>query len=387
MTLNLLSRSATHNVRQQIATRMIFFLAGLGMSAWAPLIPFVKSRIGIDEGSLGLLLFCIGAGSMLIMPFTGFLIGKLGCRKIILSAGFLLCVDLPLLTLIDAPLLMGAALLMFGAINGIMDVAMNSQAIIVERESGQSKMSGFHGFYSIGSISGAGSVSVLLWMGVTPSFAIGLITTLIALMLLIASTDLLAKSEIDSEQKGSTLFALSHSKILFIALLCFFVFLTEGAMLDWSSLFLNAERGVEKSQAGLGYTLYAIAVTVGRLYGDRLVNAVGRYRMLLLGSLCAVAGLLLLTSINLVWLSFVGLILVGIGIANIVPILFNAAGNQQQVPPNLAFPAVTLVGYVGLLAGPALIGFIAKYSNLTLAFSCTIFCLLLVSISASKVAR
>jgi len=158
-------------------------------------------------------------------------------------------------------------------------------------------------------------------------------------------------------------------------------------MLDWSSLFLNAERGVEKSQAGLGYTLYAIAVTVGRLYGDRLVNAVGRYRMLLLGSLCAVAGLLLVTSINLVWLSFVGLILVGIGIANIVPILFNAAGNQQQVPPNLAFPAVTLVGYVGLLAGPALIGFIAKYSNLTLAFSCTIFCLLLVSISASKVAR
>lgn len=387
MTLNLLSRSATQNIRQQIATRAIFFLAGLGMSAWAPLIPFVKSRIGIDEGSLGLLLFCIGAGSMLIMPFTGYLIGKLGCRKIILTAGFVLCVDLPLLTLLDAPLLMGAALLVFGAINGIMDVAMNSQAIIVERESGQAKMSGFHGFYSIGSISGAGSVSLLLWAGITPSTAIGLIAGLIAVVLLLASGELLAKSDIDSEHQGGTLFALSHSKILFIALLCFFVFLTEGAMLDWSSLFLNSERGVAKSQAGLGYTLYAIAVTLARLYGDRLINAIGRYRVLLLGSLCAAAGLLIVTTITLAWASFVGLVLVGIGIANIVPILFNAAGNQDQVAPNLAFPAVTLVGYVGLLAGPALIGFIAKYSNLTLAFGCAVFCLLLVTISARAVTR
>jgi len=387
MTINLLSRGATENVRQQIATRMIFFLAGLGMSAWAPLIPFVKSRIGIDAGSLGLLLFCIGAGSMLIMPFTGHLIGKLGCRKIILAAGLLLVLDLPLLALLDAPLLMGAALLVFGAINGIMDVAMNSQAIIVERESGQAKMSGFHGFYSIGSISGAGSVSLLLWAGVSPTTAIGLIAALIALLLVIASADLLAKSEIDGEQKGGTLFALSHGKILFIALLCFFVFLTEGAMLDWSSLLLNAERGVAKSQAGLGYTLYAIAVTLARLYGDRLINAMGRYRMLLLGSLCAVLGLLLVTTVNLAWVAFAGLILVGLGIANVVPILFNAAGNQEHVPPNLAFPAVTLVGYVGLLAGPALIGFIAKYSNLTLAFGCTIFCLLLVSLSARALTR
>jgi len=326
MTLNLLIRGATENVRQQVATRIIFFLAGLGMSAWAPLIPFVKSRIGIDAGSLGLLLFCIGAGSMLIMPFTGHLIGKLGCRKIILTAGLLLVLDLPLLTLLDAPLLMGAALLVFGAINGIMDVAMNSQAIIVERESGQAKMSGFHGFYSIGSISGAGSVSLLLWAGVSPTTAIGLIAVLIALLLVVASADLLAKSEIDGEQKGGTLFALSHGKILFIALMCFFVFLTEGAMLDWSSLFLNAERGVAKSQAGLGYTLYAIAVTLARLYGDRLINAIGRYRMLLLGSLCAVLGLLLVTTVNLAWVAFAGLILVGLGIANVVPILFNAAG-------------------------------------------------------------
>lgn len=385
MMLPWLTGEAAENQRRQIATRAIFFLAGLGMAAWAPLIPFVKARLGIDDGALGLLLFCLAAGSMAIMPFAGYLIAKLGCRAVLLGAGALLCIDLPLLALLDAPLLMGAALGVFGAVNGIMDVAMNSQAIIVERESGQAKMSGFHGFYSLGGIAGAGGVSLLLLAGLAPAQAIGLIALLIAILLLIVAGDLLAHSGIGERRRGGARWALAHGKILFIALLCFFVFLTEGAMLDWSALFLHAERGVAKSQAGIGFTLYAVAVACGRLYGDRLIGAVGRYRTLLLGSLCAAAGVLLTVTVPLASAAFGGLMLAGLGIANIVPILFNAVGNQKQVPPGQAFPAVTLVGYLGLLTGPALIGFIANYTSLALAFGCTLLCLLLVSISAKAV--
>lgn len=385
MMLPWLTGEAAENHRRQIATRAIFFLAGLGMAAWAPLIPFVKARLGIDDGALGLLLFCLAAGSMAIMPFAGYLIAKLGCRAVLLGAGALLCVDLPLLALLDAPLLMGAALGVFGAVNGIMDVAMNSQAIIVERESGQAKMSGFHGFYSLGGIAGAGGVSLLLLAGLAPAQAIGLIALLIAILLLIVAGDLLAHGGIGERRRGGARWALAHGKILFIALLCFFVFLTEGAMLDWSALFLHAERGVAKSQAGIGFTLYAVAVACGRLYGDRLIGAVGRYRTLLLGSLCAAAGVLLTVTAPLASAAFGGLMLAGLGIANIVPILFNAVGNQKQVPPGQAFPAVTLVGYLGLLTGPALIGFIANYTSLALAFGCTLLCLLLVSISAKAV--
>ncbi len=385
MMLPWLTGEAAENHRRQIATRAIFFLAGLGMAAWAPLIPFVKARLGIDDGTLGLLLFCLAAGSMAIMPFAGYLIAKLGCRAVLLGAGALLCIDLPLLALIDAPLLMGAALGVFGAVNGIMDVAMNSQAIIVERESGQAKMSGFHGFYSLGGIAGAGGVSLLLLAGLAPAQAIGLIALLIAILLLIVAGDLLAHGGIGERRRGGARWALAHGKILFIALLCFFVFLTEGAMLDWSALFLHAERGVAKSQAGIGFTLYAVAVACGRLYGDRLIGAVGRYRTLLLGSLCAAAGVLLTVTVPLASAAFGGLMLAGLGIANIVPILFNAVGNQKQVPPGQAFPAVTLVGYLGLLTGPALIGFIANYTTLALAFGCTLLCLLLVSISAKAV--
>ncbi|BEL85076.1 MULTISPECIES: MFS transporter [Serratia] len=385
MMLPWLTGEAAENHRRQIATRAIFFLAGLGMAAWAPLIPFVKARLGIDDGALGLLLFCLAAGSMAIMPFAGYLIAKLGCRAVLLGAGALLCIDLPLLALLDAPLLMGAALGVFGAVNGIMDVAMNSQAIIVERESGQAKMSGFHGFYSLGGIAGAGGVSLLLLAGLAPTQAIGLIALLIAILLLIVAGDLLAHGGIGERRRGGARWALAHGKILFIALLCFFVFLTEGAMLDWSALFLHAERGVAKSQAGIGFTLYAVAVACGRLYGDRLIGAVGRYRTLLLGSLCAAAGVLLTVTVPLASAAFGGLMLAGLGIANIVPILFNAVGNQKQVPPGQAFPAVTLVGYLGLLTGPALIGFIANYTSLALAFGCTLLCLLLVSISAKAV--
>ncbi|WP_414162177.1 MFS transporter [Serratia sp. BNK-10] len=385
MMLPWLTGEAAENHRRQIATRAIFFLAGLGMAAWAPLIPFVKARLGINDGALGLLLFCLAAGSMAIMPFAGYLIAKLGCRAVLLGAGALLCIDLPLLALLDAPLLMGAALGVFGAVNGIMDVAMNSQAIIVERESGQAKMSGFHGFYSLGGIAGAGGVSLLLLAGLAPAQAIGLIALLIAILLLIVAGDLLAHGGIGERRRGGARWALAHGKILFIALLCFFVFLTEGAMLDWSALFLHAERGVAKSQAGIGFTLYAVAVACGRLYGDRLIGAIGRYRTLLLGSLCAAAGVLLTVTAPLASAAFGGLMLAGLGIANIVPILFNAVGNQKQVPPGQAFPAVTLVGYLGLLTGPALIGFIANYTSLALAFGCTLLCLLLVSISAKAV--
>lgn len=385
MMLPWLTGEAAENHRRQIATRAIFFLAGLGMAAWAPLIPFVKARLGIDDGALGLLLFCLAAGSMAIMPFAGYLIAKLGCRAVLLGAGALLCVDLPLLALLDESLLMGAALGVFGAVNGIMDVAMNSQAIIVERESGQAKMSGFHGFYSLGGIAGAGGVSLLLLAGLAPAQAIGLIALLIAILLLIVAGDLLAHGGIGERRRGGARWALAHGKILFIALLCFFVFLTEGAMLDWSALFLHAERGVAKSQAGIGFTLYAVAVACGRLYGDRLIGAVGRYRTLLLGILCAAAGVLLTVTVPLASAAFGGLMLAGLGIANIVPILFNAVGNQKQVPPGQAFPAVTLVGYLGLLTGPALIGFIANYTSLALAFGCTLLCLLLVSISAKAV--
>jgi len=375
------------NLHQQQATRGIFFIAGLGMASWAPLIPFIKARLVIDDGTLGLLLFCIAAGSMLVMPVTGRAITRYGCKALILACAAVFCLTLPSMMLAASVWTMGAALLVFGAVNGLLDVSMNAQAVIVERESGQARMSGFHGFYSIGCVAGAGGVSLMLWSGLTPLQAIALIVVIIAVVVMLASAHLLARHTQEAHESGGTLQALRHPKILFVAVLCFFVFLTEGAMLDWSAVFLHTERGMDKSQSGFGYTLYAMAVALSRLYGDRLVNRFGRRQMLFSGACCAALGLLLVVTVDQAGATLVGFVLTGVGLSNIVPILFTTAGNQPDIAARFALPAVTLIGYTGLLSGPALIGFVAHHWSLTAAFSAGVVIMLLIGASARSITR
>jgi predicted MFS family arabinose efflux permease len=371
-------------VPEQNATRLAFFIAGLAMATWAPLVPFAKTRINIDDGSLGLLLLCIGVGSIMAMPLTGLLTGKFGCRRVILLAGIALCIDLPLLVLMDSTLGMALALLLFGAAIGMIDVAMNIQAVVVERASNRAMMSGFHGFFSVGGIAGAGGVSALLWLGLGPLQATLIAVVAILALLLIASKNLLRESGGDKE---GPMFVLPRGWVMFIGLLCFIMFLAEGSMLDWSALYLTTMRGMDHNQAGLGYALFSIAMTIGRLNGDRVVNAMGRYQVLLLGSLCAAIGLALAITIDSAIASLIGFMLVGVGASNVVPILFSAAGNQRVMPANLAIASVTTVGYAGILAGPAVIGLIAQISSLTFALACVAALLLIVTASAKAVTR
>lgn len=371
-------------VPEQNATRLAFFIAGLAMATWAPLVPFAKTRINIDDGSLGLLLLCIGVGSIMAMPLTGLLTGKFGCRRVILLAGIALCIDLPLLVLMDSTLGMALALLLFGAAIGMIDVAMNIQAVVVERASNRAMMSGFHGFFSVGGIAGAGGVSALLWLGLGPLQATLIAVVAILALLLIASKNLLRESGGDKE---GPMFVLPRGWVMFIGLLCFIMFLAEGSMLDWSALYLTTMRGMDHNQAGLGYALFSIAMTIGRLNGDRVVNAMGRYQVLLLGSLCAAIGLALAITIDSALASLIGFMLVGVGASNVVPILFSATGNQRVMPTNLAIASVTTVGYAGILAGPAAIGLIAQISSLTFALACVAALLLIVTASAKAVTR
>ncbi|NDJ55988.1 MFS transporter [Enterobacteriaceae bacterium 4M9] len=380
ITTNSTPSVAVVQTREQQATRTIFFIAGLAMSSWAPLIPFVKAQLDINDVALGLLLFCIAAGSMLIMPFTGRLIQKFGCRRLIILSALGLAVDLPLLMLFDQRGAMVLALLLFGTFNGMLDVTMNAHAVVIEQESEQAKMSGFHGFYSIGSIAGAGSVSFFLWLGATPLLSVCAITVFLALLLAVSSRNILPKQSGTTGGKGQTLRALSHPPIMVIAVLCFFVFMLEGAMLDWSAVFMTSERGMSASLAGFGYTLYSITVTLGRMSGDRLVSALGGKLVLLFGCATACAGIVLLVFVG--WGALPGFVLVGAGLSNIIPVLFTSAGNQPGISADFAIPAITLFGYSGLLAGPALIGFIAHHIGLSLTFSGALLLLLFVVLGA-----
>ncbi len=369
---------------QQYATRIIFLLSGFAMAAWAPLVPFVKLRLDISDGTLGLLLLCIGAGSTLSMPLTGFLTGRLGCKTVILVASALLCLDLPLLTLMNSTGGMAFALMVFGATMGMVDVAMNVHAVVVEKASGRAMMSGFHGFFSLGSIFGALVVSALLYVGLTPFQSILLVVVVVVLTLIPTSPYFWRHTRNGGD---GPMFVLPRGWVIFLGLLCFVMFMTEGSMLDWSALFLATERGVSTHQAGIGYAIFSIAMTAGRLTGDRIIHAIGRYKVLLFGSLCASLGMVLLVSVDNLWIAGLGFIMTGFGASNLVPIMFSAAGNQTAMPANLAIASVTTLGYAGILAGPALIGFIAQLSSLSVALSCVAALLLLVTASARAVTR
>lgn len=354
------------------------------MAAWAPLVPFVKHRLDINDASLGMLLLSLGIGSLLAMPFTGLLTSKLGCRTIILTASAFLCVILPMLTQADTIPVMAVTLLFFGAAIGMIDVSMNIQAIIVERASGRAMMSGFHGFFSVGGIAGAGGVSALLWLGLSPLMALLVIVALLLILMSVAQAHLLRAA---NNTEGGPMFAIPRGWVMFIGVLCFIMFLAEGAILDWSALFLTAERHLSSAQAGIGYAAFSVAMTIGRLSGDRVVNALGRYAILAGGSLCAALGLLLTISIDNALTSILGFVMVGIGASNVVPILFSAAGNQKIMPANLAIASITTVGYAGILVGPTLLGFIAQLSSLSLAFGCVALLLLIVCASARTITR
>lgn len=366
--------------REQLSTRIAFFIAGFAMAAWAPLVPLAKARTGADDGQLGLLLLCLGAGSILAMPLAGALTSRFGCRRVVLVSTGVLCLMLPLLATLGTLPALALALFVFGAGMGSLDCTMNIQAVVVERASGRTMMSGFHGHFSLGGIAGAAGVSMLLGAGISPLAATLGVVAVIALAVARAAPHLLAY------RAGSSgpMFAVPRGFVLLLSVLCFIVFLAEGAMLDWSAVFLTDVRGLSPAQAGWGYAAFALTMTIGRLSGDRIVRRLGHRSVVVLGGLCAAAGMVLATMLAHWQATLLGFALVGVGCSNIVPVMYSLVGRQNAMPDNLAVPAMTTVGYAGILLGPALIGWVARVSSLPVAFMAVAALLLAVAASGFR---
>lgn len=384
--MNTIANHSQHalQIAQQMSTRAAFLIVGIAMAAWAPLVPYAKERIGLNDASLGSLLLFLGVGSFVTMPITGWLSGKFGCKRVMQLASLALMIIVPLLALVPNSFCLALVLMAFGASIGCLDVAMNIQAVEVEKASGRAMMSGFHGFFSVGGIFGAGLVSAALWLGASPVQSTLIVSFLIILLLIGGQRNWLSNK---FHQPGSSPFVVPRGWVAYLGVMSFILFLAEGALLDWSALFLTLERGVEQSHAGWGYAIFSVAMTLGRLTGDKLVNYFGRFFIFLSGSLCAAVGLILAICTHSSASALLGFLLVGIGASNVVPILFSAAGNQKTMPVNMAISAMTTIGYAGILTGPALIGFVAHESSIAVAFGIIAGLLLLVAASAKQLLR
>lgn len=376
----------TPGFAEQLSTRLAFLITGLAMSAWAPLVPFAQERLGVNEATLGALLLCLGGGSLAAMPLTGPLVNRFGCRKFLTLSLLLMCISMVFLGLASSVPTLALTLLVFGMSLGATDVAMNMQAVIVEKASGRSMMSGFHGFYSLGGIFGAVVISGLLWFSLSPFQSLLVLAVALLAMLIYTVPKLLPYGN-STAGKREPFFVIPRGRVLLLGSLCFIVFLAEGSVLDWSAVFLTQVRNVDPVQAGLGFACFSIAMTIARLTGDRIVQHLGGKRILLWGGSCAALGFIIVIAVPSTSVAYIGFTLIGLGASNIVPVLFTAAGNQKSMPMGLAISAVVSMGYAGLLAGPALIGFIAELSSLSISLLIVAVGLLMLAACANKVTR
>jgi len=375
------ARTTADVAAARLATRLAFVVAGFGISCWAPLVPLARQRLAVDDATLGLLLLCIGAGSVVAMVATGPLSARLGSRPVIVASGVALSLVLPQLTIAATPVTLGAALLVLGGALGSLDVAMNVHAVEAERLSERPLMSGFHAMFSIGGFAGAAFMTGALATG-----AGALAGTAAAAVLMLGAMFVAARRLLATGGPGEgPLFVVPRGGVLLLALLAAISFLAEGAVLDWGALLVTRLGLVAREGGGIAFVLFSLAMTAGRLAGDRMTARLGDRRVVTGGGLIAVAGLALVLAAGHAPLALSGFLLVGVGAANIVPVLFRAAGTQRSVPPALAIGAVTTLGYAGLLAGPAGIGFLADTIGLAGAFWVLAALLLAVPLGARRI--
>jgi predicted MFS family arabinose efflux permease len=282
----------------------------------------------------------------------------------ILISGLIMACALPYLTYLVEYWALAVTLLVFGASIGTLDVAMNIHAAEVEKRSGRALMSGFHGMFSVGAICGAGFVTLLISYGIAPLVATLCVSgSVIIAILWVQSHYLVTRSDKPEP------FCPPSGILKWLALLAGTAFLIEGAIMDWGALLMIERAVFSMEQAALGYIAFSITMVIGRLSGDYVVPRIGRRAILLGGGTLVILGLIAITTLTSPALNLIGFAVIGLGAANLVPVVFSAAGQQSDMDPNMAITSVTFVGYAGILLGPAIIGFGAQYTSLPLAMA------------------
>ncbi|MDL2210649.1 MFS transporter [Desulfovibrio sp. OttesenSCG-928-O18] len=346
------------------ATRLAFFIAGFGLACWAPLIPFAQERLEADPATLGTILLCLGLGAVIGMPASGALSGRIGSKPVILCGAIGLIVSVPLLAVLSNVFALGACLLLFGASIGAIDVAANIHGTEVQKAAAVPLMSGFHGMYSIGGLAGASGMTMAVAAGLNIVVAAFLAAGIILVCLLFAAPGFIPTREAEAQP----LFVMPKGRVLVIGLLALVIFLGEGAMLDWSALLLTQVKQVDVRVSGAGYAVFSLAMVASRFVGDRIVFHAGERATLLAGLAFTGLGIALSAFAGPFAIVLMGMAVAGFAAGNIVPVLFTLAGRQRVMPASHAIAATSILGYTGVLLGPALIGYAANFIGLRIAF-------------------
>ena len=374
--------------RARWAVAAMFAANGLTMGAWAPQIPLILPRLGITETMLGLLILGLGVGAVGAMLFSGRLIACYGSRSVLRGFALSVIPILPAVVFSHSLPLTALTMALFGAMAGCMDVAMNAQAVAIERRLGRAIMSSSHGFWSLGGfVGGSAGAWVIAHLGAEGQ---ALLASAGAAALVFGAMPFLlpdppARRNAAAPQRRGHLIP-RDAGLWLLGAMALFSMVPEGAVLDWAALYLAKELGADLFRSGLGFAFFAGTMAVMRFAGDGLRSRFGAVQTLRFSGLIGAAGLLggALAPVDV--LAIASFALAGFGVANMVPILFSAAGNHVGLPPGQAISTVTMVGYAGILIAPASIGWVAEHAGFRLTYGAVAILLLVVAALAGRVA-
>lgn len=350
--------------RARWAISTIFLLNGTGIGLWAAHIPVVQARAGLDTGTLGLLLLTLAAGAMASMPVAGWMATHWGSRRAALASAFAFAALTAVLICTSHPVGVFFAAFAFGAANGALDVAMNANASEVEIARGIPTMSSFHAFFSLGGLVGA-ALGGLLIQGGFGNGSGALATSAIIIAATLVVMPHVMTGPVSAAHASH--FALPRGPALFLGLLALLCMAVEGALVDWSALLLTERTGATPASAAIGYSAFSIAMAACRFAGDRLTVRFGAANVMVFGGVAILLGLLTAVLGTHYAVAAFGFALVGLGAANVVPLIFAAAARTPGMSAGGGVATAATVGYTGFLMGPPVIGWVASHSNIAVA--------------------
>lgn len=368
------------------AVAAMFATNGFIMGAWAPQIPLLLPRHQITPTTLGLLILALGVGAVGAMLFAGRLIQLYGSRTVVRGFALATVPTLPMVVLAPNLWLLAPAMALMGALIGCMDVSMNANAVEVERRLGRAIMSSSHGFWSLGGFIGgfAGSYVIFKWGAEVQAFVVAglaLITVVLAAPKLIAD----APHPVETTPPPHAMFP-RDAALWILGFMALFSMVPEGAVLDWAAIYLSKELGSDLFRSGLAFAFFAGAMAIMRFAGDSLRNRFGAVKTLQISGLISAAGLLggALAPNDII--AIASFAFAGLGIANMVPIMFSAAGNHPGLAAGSAISTVTMVGYAGILVAPSTIGFVADHIGFRFTYATLAVLVLIVTALAPRTA-
>jgi MFS family permease len=353
---------APHPVRARVALAAIFFANGAGFASWVPHVPMVQAKLGLDPSVLGLALLAMAAGALGGIRVSGWATARVGSRTVVATSALVFFAALALPVVAPSLRALVASLALLGAGNGALDVAMNAHAVAVESRWSRPIMSSFHAMWSAGGLVGAGVAAAALARDATPLAHVATATLVFGGLAAVAVRELLpAHADLTPDAPA---FVRPSGAALGLGAVAFLALLSEGAMGDWSAVYLQRSLGASPATGALGFAAFSLAMAAGRFLGDAMVARVGDARLVRATAAGAAVGLGAALVIGHPIAAIAGFASVGFGVANLIPIAFRAAGALPGLTPGQGIAAVGTAGYLGFLAGPPLIGLAAHAVDL-----------------------